>query len=118
MKRDIDFPAVKGVTVAIARKEVPGAEPEWTVYLINKNDYPLSNVLVASKGYGSDPGPGGEKQRTSILRHLIEFVDAGGSAIIERIDKQVFHLVNEYWVSYYVGENGRDIYDKKFLFMP
>ncbi len=112
MKKDIHFPPVEGVSVAIAREKTPQDDFEWKVYLINNNDFPLSNVLVASKGYGTADG---EQQKTSILRHLIEFVEAKGNAVIERIDPAVFHLCNEYWVSYYVD---RTIHDKKYLFMP
>ena len=115
MKNDIEFPKVKGVSVAIARTIVAENEtPEWQVYLINKNEYPLENVLIASKGYGE---LNGITQKTSILRHLIEFVEAESFAPIERIDPQVFPLFNEYWVSYYKVD-GKDIFDKKFLFVP
>jgi hypothetical protein len=27
----------------------------------------------------------------------------------------VFHLNNEYWLSYYIG---RDVHDKRFIFVP
>jgi hypothetical protein len=53
-----------------------------------------------------------------VLRHLIEHVEPSGFALIEPIDASVFHLCNEYWVSYYIGEFGKQIYDKKFLFLP
>lgn len=116
MKNDIDFPKVIGVSVAIARTQVPESDDyEWQVFLINKNSFPLENVLVASKGYGNFEG---ETQKTTTLRHLIEVVEAESTAPIERIDPQVFHLFNEYWVSYYEGPDGRQIYDKKFLFVP
>jgi len=36
-------------------------------------------------------------------------------ALIEPIDPSVFHLTNEYWVSYFI--DGR-IFDKKFIFVP
>jgi hypothetical protein len=34
---------------------------------------------------------------------------------IELIDPSVFHLNNEYWISYFIGSQ---IYDKKFIFVP
>ena len=37
------------------------------------------------------------------------------STLIEPIDPTVFHLNNEYWLSYYVGAQ---IFDKRFLFVP
>ena len=112
MIKDIIVPEVKNVTLAIARRAVEGLLPEWKVYLINNNEFPLENTLVASKGYGEKNG---EKQNTSVLRHFLETVPAHSTALIEPIDPAVFHLNNEYWVSYYIGTQ---IYDKRFVFVP
>nr|HPI80669.1 hypothetical protein [Cyclobacteriaceae bacterium] len=84
----------------------------WKVYLINKNQFPIENTLVTSKGFGEAEG---EKQQTSTLRHFLDTVPANHSALVEPIDPAVFHLNNEYWVSYYIG---RAVYDKRFLFVP
>ena len=111
MIKDIVIPEVKNVTLAIARHDADGLSPEWKVYLINNNDFPLENTLVASKGYGEKDG---ENQNTSILRHFLETVPPHSSALIEPIDPAVFHLNNEYWVSYYIGTQ---IYDKRFVFV-
>ncbi len=112
MINDIAIPEVKNVTLAAARIKNPGESEEWKVYLINKNDFPIENTLVASKGYGEKEG---EEQRTSILRHFLETIPAHSSALIEPIDPSVFHLTNEYWVSYY---HGSQIFDKRFVFVP
>ncbi|MBC8111359.1 MAG: hypothetical protein H7Y04_09900 [Verrucomicrobia bacterium] len=112
MKKDIEFNKVENISVAVARKPTETDEYDWHVYLINDNHFPIINVLVTSKGYGFK---GEEKQMTSTLRHLIEEVGAGDFAVVERIDPSVFHLYNEYWVSYYVKDK---IYDKKFIFVP
>jgi hypothetical protein len=112
MIKDITIPQVKNVTLAVARKKNIGERDEWKVYLINSNDVALENALVASKGYGEKDG---EKQNTSILRHFLETVPPHSAALIEPIDPAVFHLNNEYWVSYYIGEQ---IFDKRFVFVP
>ncbi len=112
MKEDILIPAVKNVRVAVARKMNELNKPEWSVYLLNLNDFPISDVLVASKGYGDN---GSESQKTSVLRHYFEHVDAQSSTMIELIQPEVFHLNNEYWVSYY---HNKEIYDRKFIFLP
>lgn len=112
MIKDIDVPEVKNVTLAIAKQENIGEHDEWKVYLINNNDVPLENTLVASKGYGIKDG---EQQKTSTLRHFLETVPASSVALIEPIDPAVFHLNNEYWVSYYIG---KQIFDKRFVFVP
>ncbi|GIV37164.1 MAG: hypothetical protein KatS3mg032_1543 [Cyclobacteriaceae bacterium] len=112
MMRDIEIPQVKNVTIAVVRRQSPGEADEWQVFLINNNSVPLQNALVASKGYGLKDG---EEQRTSILRHFFSEVPARGTVHIEPIDPAVFHLNNEYWVSYYIGST---IFDKRFVFVP
>ncbi len=112
MIRDIKIPEVKNVTLAVARKKSPGENLEWKVYLINNNDFPIENTLVASKGYGEKDG---EPQQTSILRHYLETILPNSATLIEPIDPAVFHLNNEYWVSYYIGSQ---IFDKRFVFVP
>jgi hypothetical protein len=112
MKKDIVFHRVQGVSLAVVRKKNEEGEYDWYVYMLNKNPFSLTGVLVTSKGYGFK---GEEKQKTSTLRHLITELPAEEYAMIERIDPSVFHLTSEYWVSYYVDG---EIYDKKFLFVP
>ena len=112
MKKDIEFLPVENVQLAVIREQKQVDEILWSVHILNKNEEEISNVLVASKGYGEKNG---QKQSTSILRHFIEQVGSGESAIIEPIDPGLFHLFNEYWVSYYIGDQ---IYDKKFIFVP
>lgn len=112
MKKDIEIPEVKNVTVAIVREQTLFETYDWKVYLINNNSVQLENTLVSSTGYGEKDG---KLQKTSTLRHFLETVPAKSTALVEPIDENVFHLNNEYWVSYYIGDQ---IYDKKFVFVP
>ncbi|NOT75347.1 MAG: hypothetical protein HOP08_10485 [Cyclobacteriaceae bacterium] len=112
MIKDIHLPIVKNVTLAVIRDKNNLLQDEWKVYLINNNDVALENTLVASTGYGEKEG---EKQRTSTLRHFLQTVPPNSTALIEPIDSAVFHLNNEYWLSYYIGTQ---IYDKRFVFVP
>lgn len=112
MIKDIVVPEVKNVTLAVVRRSEADQNNEWEVHLINNNDFPLENTLVASKGYGEKDG---KKQNTSILRHFLETVSPHSTALVEPIDPAVFHLNNEYWVSYYIGNQ---IFDKRFVFVP
>jgi len=112
MKKDIRFPEVEGVLLAIARKEKSVNTFDWYVYLINLNSTPLENVMITSKGYGM---LNGEKKNTSVLRHMIEKLERESFALVEPIDPALFSLHNEFWVSYYIKEQ---IYDKKFIFVP
>lgn len=112
MKKDINFLPVEGVQIVIARKKNSPENYEWHVYLINQNDVPITTVFVTSKGYGLKNE---EEQKTSTLRHFFVEVLPGGHEIVESIMPDVFHLNNEYWVSYFIGEQ---IFDKKFIFVP
>lgn len=113
MKADIEFPSVKGVSVAVAMETDELNQTQWRAFIINENDFALTNVIIASTGYGLDAE--GNQQRTSTLRHLIEELPAQSAAPIELIQQEVMHLVNEYWVSYYTSTG---LFDKKFLFLP
>jgi hypothetical protein len=112
MIKDIKKPEVKNVTLAVVREKNILQQIEWKVYLINNNAEAIENTLVASTGYGEKNG---ETQRTSTLRHFLQTVPPKGTTLIEPIDTNVFHLNNEYWVSYYIGQ---EIYDKRFVFVP
>jgi hypothetical protein len=111
MMKDIQIPEVKNVTLAVARQRT-GEQDEWRVYLINNNEVPIENTIVASQGYGEKDG---EQQRTSVLRHFLDTIAENAAVLIEPIDPSVFHLNNEYWVSYYIG---RQVFDKRFIFVP
>lgn len=112
MMKDIEIPAVANVTLAVGRSRTEGLADEWKVYLINNNDFPIENTLVASKGYGEKNG---EQQQTSILRHYLDTISENSAVLVEPLDPSVFHLNNEYWVSYYIG---KQIFDKRFVFVP
>ena len=112
MKRDINFLPVEGVQVAIARKENIVGGYDWQVFLINQKDVAIKTVFVTSKGYGRK---GDEEQKTSTLRHFFVEVHPGTHEVVESIMPDVFHLNNEYWVSYYVDGQ---IFDKKYIFVP
>ena len=111
MKKDIDFPEVAGVKIAIAKSVNELGESEWGVYIINNNLIELENVMIVSKGY-EDQADG---RKTSTLRHMIEKLAAGSMAKVESIDPSVFSFNNEFWVSYFIINQ---MFDKKFLVKP
>ena len=117
MKQDISFEQAEGVSVAIVPAAdnalTPDGQPLRQVYLLNHNDFPLTNVIVNANGYGQQSD--GEKVRTSTLRYVFEEVPAHTAVPVEPIDPALFHLNNQYWVSYY---HGPQIFDKKFIFVP
>lgn len=111
MKKDIQFPKVEGVALAIVEETDNLAQPVWAVYILNLKNTDLENVLVSSKGYGQKDG---EKVRTSTLRHYLETVAARSYQKIEPIMEELFGLNNEYWVSFY---QQKQIFDKKYVFL-
>ena len=102
MKEDIEFPSVEGVQIAIANISELPEEKDWFVFLINTNDFALTNILITSKGYGFKEKTA---QKTSVIRQHLELLQPRSYAKLERIVPEVFHLYNEYWVSYYCGES-------------
>lgn len=112
MKKDIPFPPVQGIQVVVARKLNEINEYDWQVFLVNKNSVPIHTVFVTSQGYGEKNE---EKQKTSTLRHFFTQIEPGDHQLIETIMPNVFHLYNEFWVSYFID---KQIFDKKFIFVP
>lgn len=109
MKKDIQLPEVVGVYVAVVETEDPDV---FEVHIINENDLYLDNMLIMSTGYGENNG---EKVKTSTLRYHIEQVPPKSAVKVELIKSDVFHLNNQYWITFYVG---KQIYDKKYIFLP
>ena len=108
MKEHLKHEKVKDVFVAISNDE----KDIWNVYVLNKNNKPITNVLVSSKGYGNIND---ESKNTSTLRHLIEEIKSNSYGLVEPIDPSLFQLTNEFWVSFYIG---KQIFDKKYIFTP
>jgi len=109
MNKDLPNNEVKNVTVVV--KPEAGIE-HWSVHLVNSNIFALKNILVASTGY-AEKAP--DREETSTLRQFFDELEPKSSIQIELIDPKVFHLFNEFGVTYY---HNNEIYFKKFLFVP
>ncbi|GAB4123489.1 MAG: hypothetical protein Fur0027_00940 [Raineya sp.] len=112
MKKDIEFPEVEGIQIAIARKKNEEDKYEWFAYLLNTKEIDLHNVIITCSGYGEIDG---EALSTSTLRYFFELVPALSTYLIEPLSPEIFALSSQYWVSYYIGNQ---IFDKKFIFTP
>lgn len=110
MIKDIPVNEVKNVAVAIVREGEDDSQ-DWSVYLLNLNDFPITGVFITSKGYGDING---ESRKTSELRWFYDDIPAKSVVKVEAIVEDVFALHNEYWVSYYIG---KEIFDKRFIFL-
>jgi hypothetical protein len=112
MIKDLPENTVKDIAIAVALEKESAVSKIWYVYLINLKKQAIENVLITSRGYGEKDG---EQVKTSVLRHMFPIVESGTFKLIEPIAEETFGLNNEYWLSYYIGN---DIYDKKFIFLP
>ena len=112
MKKDINFPKVTDVEIAVGKSINEKGESDWYVYVINNKPTAINNIMVVSNATEQEDGGG---RKTSTLRHLIENLDANTYAKVERIDPAVFSFYNRFWVSFYIG---RELFDKKFVIDP
>lgn len=109
MRKDICTPQSKNVSIVI-KPEEPGQH--WSVHLVNTNKRTIKNILVVSSGYVN---MNDTDSKTSTLRHFIDDLKADSSKQVELIDPGVFHLYNQFEVTYYLDDH---LYLKKFVFNP
>lgn len=113
MKKDILIPEVKNVYVAAVLMTNDTGDQQWWIHLINDSARPLENVMIQSRGYSNLDTKSGVK--TATLRKVIKVLPAKSAAKLEPIMPEVFHLFNEYWVTFF-EEN--TLKDRKFIFGP
>lgn len=109
--KDIPNNKVENLAIAISPKENAATNDLWDVFVLNLEEEPIKNVLINSKGYGT---VNDEEKTTTVLRHFFEEIGPLQFALIEPIQPELFHLTNEYWVSF--SFNGY-MYDKKYVFV-
>ncbi len=110
MIKDITFPEVEDIAIAIVQ-DIEGLD-EYDVYLINLKSADIKNVMIVSTGYGL---VNDQQIKTSTLRHFFDEVKQHDFIKIEPIQKEVFGLSNEYWLSFSLNNQ---LYDKQFIFLP
>ena len=115
MKKDFALPEVREVYIAAVRRPHPedATATEWWVYLINNLPHPIEHLIINSRGYSDLDQKNG--QQTSTLRRRLPVVPAKSAVAIEPIMPEVFHLFNEYWVSFF-EENAMK--DRQYIFGP
>lgn len=114
MKKDIPKLKVEDLAIAIVPRDEQETNPEedlWDSYIINLKDEKIKNVLIASQGYGEFEG---KEMKTTTLRHFFEEIGPLEILKIEPIQRKLFELTNEYWVSF--NFDGY-MYDKKYVFV-
>lgn len=114
MREELKGPKVENVSIALVEIPLENNEKEYIVYLLNLREDIIEGIIVASTGYGENPITG-EQVKTSTLRRGIELMLPNEAARIEPIMPELFHLTNEFWVSFWIDDV---MYDKRFLFLP
>lgn len=108
MKKDIPDLKVEDLAIAIVPRI---GEELWDTYILNLKEEVITDVFINSQGYGEIDG---EEFKTTTLRHFFESIGPLQILKIEPIQKSLFQLTNEYWVSFrYDGH----MYDKKYVFV-
>jgi len=111
MIKDIIIEKVIDVAVAVIPETDELGEKEWSVYLLNLKPDAIEGVLVSSKGYGNIQG---KDVKTSTLRQFWEKVQGKDFVKVELIEKKLFSLTNEFWVSFW---HHGILYDKRYVFV-
>lgn len=110
MKEDIIVPEVKNVVVAAVPRGGDYSEEIWDIHVINLREDDMDNVLVTSQGYGAIDG---RDKSTTVLRHFHQQIAAQSSIIVEPIQRELFGIKNEYWISF---NSNNQMLDKRFVF--
>lgn len=110
MKQDIIVPAVKDVVIAAVPRSGHFDEDIWDIHVINLRDQAMDNVLITSQGYGTIDG---RDKTTTVLRHFHQQLAPKSSVIIEPIQRELFGIKNEYWVSFNADNK---MLDKRYVF--
>jgi hypothetical protein len=111
VKKDIVFERVEDVAVAVIPETDEKGEEEWIVYLLNMKEQQIDGVLISSKGYGNLDG---KNVKTSTLRQFFEKISAHDFVKVEWIDKRLFGINNEFWVSFWYQGT---LFDKRYVFV-
>lgn len=112
MIKDIEIKKVDDVGIAIIPIENKLGEKEWTAYILNMKKIAIESIFISTTGYGE---VNGIKKKTSTLRYQIDSIPSKGFKNIELITEELFHLTNEFLVTFFI--NG-ELFDRKYIFLP
>jgi len=107
MKKDIQIPDVTDVEIAVVYEynDIYKTD-DWNIYIINKKDIDLEQVLIVSQGFS-------ETKTTSLLRKKLDKLPANSFAKVEFIQPELFKLNNRFQVTFFEGNT---LQEKTFIF--
>jgi hypothetical protein len=107
MKKDIQIPEVTDVEIAVVYEYNDLYKTDdWNIYIINKKDIDLEQVLIVSQGFN-------DTKTTSLLRKKLENLPANSFAKVEFIQPELFKLHNRFHVTFFEGNT---LQEKTFVF--
>jgi hypothetical protein len=110
MKQDIITPEVQNVIVAVVPRNNGTEEELWDTYIVNLRTEPMESVLITSQGYGEING---SDKTTTVLRHFHQIIQPNSFLKVEPIQRELFSIKNEYWISF---NDGDQMLDKRYVF--
>ena len=110
MKQDIITPIVKDVIIAVVPRLNDTEKELWDTYIVNLRAEPMESVLITSQGYGEING---SDKTTTVLRHFHQVIAPNSFLKVEPIQRELFSLKNEYWISF---NDGSEMLDKRYVF--
>ncbi|MFT5998574.1 MAG: hypothetical protein ACI81P_001027 [Neolewinella sp.] len=110
MKQDIITPEVKDVIIAVVPRSNGTEEELWDTYIVNLRSEPMESVLITSQGYGEIKG---SDKTTTVLRHFHQVIAPNSFLKVEPIQRELFSIKNEYWISF---NDGSVMLDKRYVF--
>ncbi len=107
MKKDIQISEVIDVEIAVVYEyNAIYKTDDWNIYIINKKDIVLEQVLIVSQGFN-------ETKTTSLLRKKLDNLPANSFAKVEFIQPELFKLHNRFHVTFFEGNT---LQEKTFVF--
>lgn len=107
MKKDIQISEVTDVEIAVVYEyNAIYKTDDWNIYIINKKDIDLEQVLIVSQGFN-------ETKTTSLLRKKLDNLPANSFAKVEFIQPELFKLHNRFHVTFFEGNS---LQEKTFVF--
>lgn len=106
MKKDIDIPEVKGISLAISQEYNEAFKVnDHYAYLINRKEADLEMVLIVTQGIDG-------QRSTSTMRHKIDRLPANSFAKVELMQEEILSLNNHFKVTFF--ENNQ-MFEKEFI---
>lgn len=109
MKKDIQIPEVKGVSLLALHEAEEGSDHKlWNIYLLNSGDRAMETIMIVLRGASED-------KKTSVMRRSLEKLDPGCFARLEFVPDELVGFHNEYLIAYFQDNT---MFEKNYVLEP